>query len=82
MGNYILPDESSPPMPPNGLMHQVNDRRLESFLKDVQAHPGKLRKCVAGRREKAGMVDEDTTSSTGWLSQAKTRVLGLVRQIS
>ena len=82
MGNYSLPDESSPPLPPNGLMHQVYERRLEHFLKNVQAHSGKLRKCVAGRREKAGMVDEDTMSSTGWFNRARTGVQGFVRQIS
>ncbi|CAE7590545.1 unnamed protein product [Symbiodinium natans] len=82
MGNCSWPDESSPPLPPNGLMHQAYERRLEHFLKNVQAHPGKLRKLISGRREKAGMVDEDMMSSTGWFNRAKTVVQGFVRQIS
>ncbi|CAE7350885.1 unnamed protein product [Symbiodinium natans] len=80
MGNYTLPADVCIPMPPNGLMHARHEHRIKTFLEDVQANPGKIKRKIERRREKAGMVDEE--ASTGWISQAKTKVKDFVRQIS
>ncbi|OLQ15179.1 hypothetical protein AK812_SmicGene615 [Symbiodinium microadriaticum] len=84
MLDYNLRDDFLPkrvPKAPNALMHLRHEVRMRNFLQDVTADSGVIKKKVQRKREQAGMLDEDMQGE-GWISQAKSKMMEFVRQIS